>query len=176
LDSNLTAYTRFATPLGDMTVTARDGLLRDVLIGREEFEKWQTVHRAVFMPDLPELKIARRQFGEYFSGKRTGFQLPFQLEGTPFQIRVWKALHAIPYGETKSYTDVARAVGNPKAVRAVGQATRRNRLAIVVPCHRVIGKDGSLTGYAGDRIEWKQYLLELEKRTIGNGMKPERRK
>ena len=107
---------------------------------------------------LPE---AAAQISEYFAGKRNVFDLPLSLLGTEFQQRVWKALRDIPYGETRSYQEVAAAIGNPKATRAVGMANNRNPVIIVIPCHRVVGKDGKLVGYAGG-IERKQYLLEME--------------
>jgi methylated-DNA-[protein]-cysteine S-methyltransferase len=103
----------------------------------------------------------RRQLGEYFAGRRRAFDLELAPRGTPFQLAVWQALRAIPYGETRSYGEVALAVGRPDAVRAVGAANGANPLPIVVPCHRVIGADGSLTGFGGG-IEVKAYLLELE--------------
>jgi methylated-DNA-[protein]-cysteine S-methyltransferase len=102
-----------------------------------------------------------RQLGEYFSGKRRQFDLRLDLRGTEFQKRCWRELLKIPYGETRSYADVARAIGQPSAVRAVGLANGQNPIAIVVPCHRVIGSDGSLTGYGGG-LEVKRKLLELE--------------
>jgi methylated-DNA-[protein]-cysteine S-methyltransferase len=109
------------------------------------------------------LKKAATQFVEYFGGKRKAFDLPLTLQGTDFQISVWKALQSIPAGETRSYKDVAALIGNPKACRAVGMANNRNPIAIIVPCHRVIGADGSLTGYASG-LPIKQQLLDLEKR------------
>ena len=99
---------------------------------------------------------------EYFAGRRTTFSIPLAAEGTPFQAEVWKALRAIPFGETRSYADIAAAIGRPRAVRAVGAANGRNPLGIVVPCHRVIGADGSLTGYAGG-MSRKKFLLDLER-------------
>ncbi|HXR40420.1 MAG TPA: methylated-DNA--[protein]-cysteine S-methyltransferase [Terracidiphilus sp.] len=102
-----------------------------------------------------------RQLEEYFAGRRRGFDLPLDLRGTDFQKRCWQELLKIPYGETRSYQDIARAIGNPAAVRAVGLANGRNPIAIIVPCHRVIGSDGSLTGYGGG-LETKRKLLELE--------------
>lgn len=105
----------------------------------------------------------RRQLEEYFAGKRFEFSMPMAAEGTPFQRRVWLALYQIPFAETRSYADIARAVGKPKASRAVGAANGRNPIGIIVPCHRVIGADGSLTGYGGG-IERKRWLLEHEKR------------
>jgi len=101
------------------------------------------------------------QLEEYFSGRRRCFDLPLDLRGTDFQKRCWRELLKIPYGQTRSYADIARAIGNPSAVRAVGLANGQNPIAIVVPCHRVIGSDGSLTGYGGG-LETKRKLLELE--------------
>ncbi|TDG12744.1 methylated-DNA--[protein]-cysteine S-methyltransferase [Seongchinamella unica] len=109
----------------------------------------------------PALKACAQQLGEYFAGKRRHFDLPLLPAGTPFQQQVWAALAAIPYGALRSYRDVARTLDRPKAVRAVGAANGRNPLPIVVPCHRVIGSDGSLTGFAGG-LAAKQVLLRLE--------------
>ncbi|HRQ65474.1 MAG TPA: aldo/keto reductase [Xanthomonadaceae bacterium] len=107
------------------------------------------------------LKKAQTQLGEYFAGRRRDFNLPLAASGTEFQQRCWQALMDIPFGETRSYADIARAIGQPKAVRAVGLANNRNPLPIVVPCHRVIGADGSLTGYGGG-LKAKRWLLALE--------------
>ena len=110
----------------------------------------------------PVLREAARQLQEYFAGGRTGFDLPTAAPGTDFQQRVWAQLRAIPYGRTWSYGELARALGNPGASRAVGLANGRNPLSIVVPCHRVVGSDGSITGYGGG-VERKQALLDLER-------------
>lgn len=109
----------------------------------------------------PVLTETARQLDEYFAGRRRAFDLPLRAAGTPFQQRVWAALRAIPYGETRSYGQIAAAVGNPKASRAVGMANNRNPIMIVVPCHRVIGADGRMVGYAGG-VWIKEYLLRLE--------------
>tara|TARA_R110001592_G_scaffold295594_2_gene565675 strand:+ start:23505 stop:23996 length:492 start_codon:yes stop_codon:yes gene_type:complete len=109
----------------------------------------------------PVLKSSARQLQEYFAGQRTSFDLPLAPRGTDFQRLVWSALSAIPWGAVRSYADIARAIGRPKAVRAVGAANGRNPLPIVVPCHRVIGSDGSLTGFAGG-LDMKRKLLQLE--------------
>ena len=101
------------------------------------------------------------QLAEYFEGRRTAFDVPLELAGSPFQRRVWAALRKIPYGETASYGELARRVGAPSAARAVGVANRENPVAVIVPCHRVIGADGSLTGFGGG-LERKRRLLELE--------------
>ncbi|MCM0648777.1 methylated-DNA--[protein]-cysteine S-methyltransferase [Clostridium swellfunianum] len=103
-----------------------------------------------------------KQVDEYFLGKRRNFELRLSIEGTEFRKRVWKELMNIPYGEVISYSQLAEAIGNPKAVRAVGQANRANPLPIIVPCHRVVGKDKSLVGYAGTRTDIKDKLLKLE--------------
>ena len=108
------------------------------------------------------LREAARQLEQYFNGKRKHFELPLALEGTAFQLKVWRALQEIPYGETRSYAQIAQAAGNGKAARAVGMANNRNPIAIIVPCHRVIGADGKLVGYGGG-LDKKMYLLELEK-------------
>jgi methylated-DNA-[protein]-cysteine S-methyltransferase len=105
------------------------------------------------------------QLDEYFNKKRTIFDLPLDLEGTDFQKRVWTELLNIPFGKTCSYMDIAKAIGDPKTIRAVGMANGRNKIAIVVPCHRVIGSDGSLTGYAGG-MSRKKWLLDLESLTV----------
>jgi methylated-DNA-[protein]-cysteine S-methyltransferase len=107
------------------------------------------------------IKKAAVQIEEYLNGKRKRFSLPLSMHGTEFQMDVWKALQTIPYGETRSYKEIAELVNRPKAVRAVGMANHRNPISIIVPCHRVIGHNGSLTGYGGG-IPLKKYLLELE--------------
>jgi methylated-DNA-[protein]-cysteine S-methyltransferase len=108
-----------------------------------------------------------RELDLYFNGMLINFAVPLDMRGTPFQINDWKALCAIPYGETRSYADIAKAIGNPAAVRAVGMANSRNPIAIVVPCHRVIGSDGSLTGYASG-LDRKRFLLNLEARVAAH--------
>lgn len=108
------------------------------------------------------IKKAIKQLNEYFNGTRISFDLPLSLEGTDFQKLVWNTLKAIPYGETKSYKDIAEAIGNPKACRAVGMANNKNPISIIIPCHRVIGSNGKLVGYGGG-VEIKKQLLDLEK-------------
>ncbi len=118
-------------------------------------------------PSAPETPVppgaaeAFRQLAEYFAGKRRNFTLKLRPAGTPFQQKVWRELEKIPYGETRSYSEIAAAIGNPGASRAVGMACHRNPVAIVIPCHRVVGKNGTLTGYAGG-IDVKKRLLTLE--------------
>jgi methylated-DNA-[protein]-cysteine S-methyltransferase len=112
-------------------------------------------------PDHPVLQAARRQLDEYFAGERREFELPLAPRGTEFERHVWQALCTIPFGETRSYAEIAAAIGRPAACRAVGRANGSNPLPIVVPCHRVIGSDGSLTGFGGG-LELKRFLLALE--------------
>ena len=113
--------------------------------------------------ETPLLKAAAAQLAEYFAGQRRAFDLPLSLHGTPFQLRDWAALSTIPYGETRSYQQIAEQLGNPKACRAVGLANNRNPVSIIVPCHRVVGKNGKLVGYGGG-LDVKTALLELERR------------
>jgi len=108
------------------------------------------------------IKNAAKQLDEYFNKKRKDFNFPLVLHGTDFQVDVWKALQQIPYGETRSYGEIAAAIGRPKASRAAGMANNRNPIVIIVPCHRVIGGNGNLVGYAGG-LDLKQKLLEIEK-------------
>jgi methylated-DNA-[protein]-cysteine S-methyltransferase len=116
----------------------------------------------------PILLQAERQLAEYLDGKRETFSIALDPAGTPFQNRVWDALKTIPFGETRSYGDIARQIGNPKAVRAVGAANGKNPISVIVPCHRVIGASGSLTGFAGG-LKTKERLLNLEAKGQGKG-------
>ncbi len=119
---------------------------------------------ANLVPDSGKNRSALEQLNEYFEGKRTEFSLPLDLGGTEFQKKVWKAVSAVPFGETRSYGEIARIIRNPKAVRAVGQANKANPVPLVIPCHRIIGSDGSMTGYGGLKgIPTKVKLLEMEK-------------
>lgn len=140
------------TPMGTITLTEEDCALTGLHFGKQSLAEER---------ETPLLEEARIQLSQYFQGQRRVFDLPLQLKGTPFQRAVWQALVEIPYGETRSYGEIATAIGRPKATRAVGMANHVNPLAIVVPCHRVIGKNGSLTGYAGG-LDFKRYLLNLE--------------
>jgi AraC family transcriptional regulator of adaptative response/methylated-DNA-[protein]-cysteine methyltransferase len=128
--------------------------------------QFTTVRRLFAAPVVPgsndHLKQLETELDDYFAGTLREFTVPLLYPGTPFQQRVWQELLAIPYGETRSYQQLATAVGSPKAVRAVGRTNGLNRIAIVIPCHRVINKDGSLCGYGGG-LRRKQFLLELER-------------
>jgi methylated-DNA-[protein]-cysteine S-methyltransferase len=132
-----------------------------------EFADEATARQERTCPPPPQaaevLRRAREELAEYFEGVRTSFSVPVDLKGTPFQLKVWAVLRRIPYGGTVSYRDVAAAVGNGRAIRAVGGANHRNPVSIIVPCHRVVGSDGRLTGYGGG-IGRKEWLLAHEKR------------
>jgi methylated-DNA-[protein]-cysteine S-methyltransferase len=149
-------YQTLDTPIGKLRLVS-DGKHLTAL----EFQG----HHQVLPEDLERedetLRQAAAQLGEYFEGKRRDFNLPLNATGTSFQRSVWSALSTIPYGELRSYGEIARAIGRPRAVRAVGAANGRNPLPIVVPCHRVVGADGSLTGFAGG-LELKKVLLKHE--------------
>jgi methylated-DNA-[protein]-cysteine S-methyltransferase len=153
-------YARFATPLGTIFATAVGGALTGIYFegGRHApaiSSQWRED------PGAAPLGECRRQLDEYLEGKRQVFELPLAPEGTEFQRRVWIEIAQVPYGETITYAELARRAGAPGAARAAGAATGRNPLSIIVPCHRVVGTDGSLTGYAGG-IERKTRLLEIE--------------
>ncbi len=148
------------TPVGGLRLLAED----DALVGIE-FVGGAPEASPRAGTSHPVLEQARRQLAEYFAGDRTGFELPLRARGTGFQERVWAALAGIPYGRTRSYREIAAAIGRPESVRAVGAANGRNQLPIVVPCHRVIGADGSLTGYGGG-IATKRWLLRHERTVL----------
>lgn len=121
-----------------------------------------TIPQDILIEESNLLKETALQLDEYFSGKRKIFDIPLSLQGTKFQLKDWEALQTIPYGETRTYQEIAQQIGNPKSCRAVGLANKNNPVGIIIPCHRVIGKDGTLTGYAGG-LYIKKALLELEK-------------
>ena len=146
----------YETILGSVTFVEENGTLLAV-----------TPHRSYegVCQETPLIKEACRQLSEYLKGERKTFDLPLNPKGTDFQKCVWRALCDIPYGETRTYKQIAEAIGNPKAVRAVGMANNRNPITIIVPCHRVIGANGKLVGYGGG-LEMKEFLLRLEKVSI----------
>jgi len=166
-DLSLAVVTRISSPIGPFLAVANDrGLCMLEFVDRKMIEtQLDRVSRQLGVSILPGshplFGSVERQLDEYFSGQRKTFDLPLVIEGTPFQQQVWKALQEIPYGETRSYAQQAAAIGRPTAVRAVARANGDNRFAILIPCHRVIGADGSLTGYGGG-IWRKQFLLDLE--------------
>jgi O-6-methylguanine DNA methyltransferase len=163
-------YRLFASPLGKVVVAGdREGLRKlDFLIGRYGAisipKEWEED------PAFPLLRRAEEQLTSYFEGKRRSFSLPLAPVGTPFQLRVWSELLRTPYGETLSYSELAKRSGRPKAIRAAGAANGRNPLSIVIPCHRVVGKDGSLTDYGGG-LEKKAALLELERAVVSGHLR-----
>jgi methylated-DNA-[protein]-cysteine S-methyltransferase len=149
-----------ASPVGRLTLVASDAGLAAVLWENDSPRRVPLIVTGED-PKHPVLREAERQLKEYFAGKRTSFELPLDFHGTDFQKRVWRALLKIPFGQTRSYAQIARAVGKPTAMRAVGAANGRNPISIIAPCHRVIGKDGTLTGFAGG-LKAKAHLLALE--------------
>lgn len=164
-------YTRVETEIGKLFIVAENQKLSAVHIGEEDFHSNEDSTLVHIEKEDPLLLESVKQIKEYFAGNRTAFNLPLELTGTVFQLDVWKKLEEIPYGETRSYQDIAVEVERPKAVRAIGQANKANKLPIIIPCHRVIGKNQTLTGYAGKRTEIKDVLLRLE----GAPFKPEKR-
>lgn len=157
----VTVHTVIESPLGPLTLTAEDDHLTGIY-----FQIHRRRHR---LPDLglavtsePVLTLAAAQLAEYFRGERRVFTVPLAPRGEPFQQSVWALLRQIPFGATCSYGQLARDLGQPGAAQAVGMANGANPISIIVPCHRVVGADGSLTGYAGG-LERKRFLLELER-------------
>lgn len=153
-------YKLMPSPVGQLTLVARNGKLAAILWETERANRVR-LGELVEVDDSPALLQAERQLNEYFAGTRDRFDLELDFEGTEFQKKVWAALLTIPFGETRSYSQIATQIGSPKAVRAVGAANGRNPISIVAPCHRVIGASGGLTGFAGG-LAAKQYLLTLE--------------
>ena len=145
----------YPTSLGDMTLICSEHAMVALHFGRH-------VPEGVKEEEHSLLLRCYTQLCEYLNGERRDFDLPLAPEGTEFQKKVWRALSRIPYGETRSYGEIAEGIGSPKASRAVGMANHRNPLPILIPCHRVIGKNDALTGYAGG-LEYKKVLLELER-------------
>ena len=143
----------YHSPVGDIQLDYDDGVVTAL-------KNADADAKADAPNELTELVF--RQLDEYFAGVRKTFDFPYRLHGTPFQEKAWEALRDIPYGETRSYKDIAEAIGHPKAFRAVGMANHANPIFIAIPCHRVIGSGGSLVGYGGG-LEMKKALLELEK-------------
>ena len=146
-------YAVMNSPLGLLTLKASEKGLSAIHFG--------SVVPSHAVVDFYAHRENLKQLQEYFDGERMAFDLPLDIEGTPFQLAVWKELQNIPYGETRTYGEIARQIGKPGAARAVGMANHENPVAIVIPCHRVVGSDGSLTGYAGG-LDLKKKLLELE--------------
>ncbi len=151
-------YTTIDSPIGELLLLGDDRALHGLYMqeGRKPVKispQWQR--------SAAPLEGVRAQLREYFAGDRVAFETPLAMDGSQFELRVWRALTEIPYGETVSYGEIAKRVGRPSAARAVGLANGRNPIAVIVPCHRVIGANGTLTGYGGG-LERKRLLLELE--------------
>ncbi len=140
----------FESPIGTLNLSADENAILRLGFGAGDADKPNGI-----------ILDAVQQLNEYFDGRRKGFDLPLAPEGTDFQHRVWAALQDIPYGQTRTYGELAAAIGNPKACRAVGMANNRNPIPVIIPCHRVIGADGTLTGYAGG-LAAKEILLGIE--------------
>jgi len=155
-------YKMMPSPVGQLKLVASDTGLAAILWENDD-PKRVRLDIAGEDPDHPILAETERQLREYFAGKRKTFSVKMEFAGTEIQRRVWKVLLAIPFGETRSYGDIARQLGNPAAVRAVGAANGKNPISIIAPCHRVIGSTGKLTGFAGG-LEAKARLLALEGR------------
>lgn len=153
----------YNSPIGILEIKEENGYIIGVRLLTEQ----EKIAKAELQPPATSLlQQAHAQLTEYFAGERIGFTLPIKYPfGTPFQYSVWNALRDIPYGETRSYEDIAVAIGNPKAVRAIGQANTRNPILLLVPCHRVINKNGTIGGF-GCGVKVKQKLLQLEGRNI----------
>lgn len=151
------------SPVGELTLVADESGLAAILWENDRPDRVR-LGAPTEKPDHPVLVETARQLGEYFAGERRTFDVPLSFAGTDFQKRVWAALLAIPFGETRSYGEIADQLGNPGASRAVGAANGRNPISIIAPCHRVVGSNGKLTGFAGG-LEAKAFLLDLERVT-----------
>jgi methylated-DNA-[protein]-cysteine S-methyltransferase len=163
--SDAKTFTTMSSPVGRLTLVG----IADSLVGLYfDDDPHAAPARAGATREDHRLRRATTQLEEYFAGARTSFDLPLAPAGSPFQKEVWDQLRRIPFGETATYGQIARAIGKPAASRAIGGANHRNPIAIIVPCHRVIGADGSMTGYGGG-LRRKRLLLELESRVAGAG-------
>ena len=149
-------YTVFDSPVGKIKIIEEDNIVIEIRFVKNEKN---------YNPKTEVLKLAKKEFKEYFTWKRKVFTFPIKLEGREFSLKVYKALMEIPYGETCSYKDIAIKIGNENSQRAVGGANNKNKLPIVIPCHRDIGRHGKLVGYA-EGLEIKQKLLELERKYL----------
>jgi AraC family transcriptional regulator of adaptative response/methylated-DNA-[protein]-cysteine methyltransferase len=171
LSGPVVTMTRIETPLGPMLAGATDAgvcLLEfvDRAMIETQLDRMRRLLRAALVPgSSPHLDRLADEMRGYFAGLLRRFETPLDMQGTPFQREVWSALQTIPYGETRSYSEQARIVGDPAAVRAVARANGDNRIAIVIPCHRVVGADGSLTGYGGG-LWRKRWLLDHERKSV----------
>jgi len=154
-------YDIYDSPIGKIHIVADELGARKIDLFEEDWLKYQKKNEPILRDKQLCYEIIT-QLDEYFKGKRKNFNIPLSIEGTEFRKKVWSALQDIPYGETRNYLQIAEAIGNPNAARAVGQANRCNQLPIIIPCHRVIGKSGKLVGFAGNRTPTQKLLLEIE--------------
>ena len=154
------SYKDIESPVGKLRLVASANALVAVLWERERPDRLK-LEAMKFAPQQPILIETERQLSEYFVGRRTAFDLPLEPSGSAFQKKVWRALTEIPFGQKRTYLDLANAIGSPKAYRAIGAANGKNPISIIVPCHRVVGANGALTGFAGG-LEAKAKLLALE--------------
>lgn len=162
--SQLYALKYYASPVGQLRLIADEQHLIGVLWQNETIRRFSQF-KYCEVAYHPILEQTAQQLQQYFAQQRQSFDLPIAIQGTDFQIAVWNALKTIPYGETRSYQDIATQIGRPKAVRAVGMTNGQNPLSIIIPCHRVIGKNGKMVGFGGG-IEHKITLLQIEANTI----------
>lgn len=153
-------FYKINTIIGSIYIVKSDKGLRSIEILEENWIKLKGEY--ILIESEEKCKEEIRQIREYFTGKRKEFNLVLDIEGTEFRKKVWMELMKIPYGEVRSYSDIARAIGNEKAVRAIGQANKANPIPIVIPCHRVIGKSQKLLGYAGNHTDIQEKLIKLE--------------
>ena len=160
LETSLVEHVSVETPIGRLVISAKNGSVYSVRLAKVEEQPIAPQNAT-----NPILRLAAQEFSEYFAGERTTFSFPMDGEGTPFQKSVWQALFEIPFGETRTYGEIASAVKNPKGSRAVGMACNKNPIMIAVPCHRVVGAGGKLTGYAYG-TSMKQQLLALEQNAL----------
>ena len=158
------AFTILPSPVGELTLVAGDQGLVAILWPDDDPGRVRLDRRAE-RPDHPVLVETARQLRAYFAGELERFDVPLDFRGTDFQKQVWAALLTIPFGETRSYGEIARQIGRPSASRAVGAANGRNPISLIAPCHRVVGSAGALTGFAGG-LDAKRYLLDLESRRL----------
>lgn len=165
--SNVIITKKIKTPVGEMILGALDAKICFLeFYLPERYKEMPGKLRKVFDAELVEgtnevIEQAEKELQEYFAGKRKQFTVPLDLRGTKFELKIWDQLLKIPYGQVCSYSDIAKKIHNPKSVRAVGGANHSNPVAIIVPCHRVVGKNGSLSGYGGG-MDKKKFLLQLE--------------
>lgn len=170
----MTVYVKtLETPIGKLLLAADEKAVLALVWKREDLRR-SGIEAWVAAPGCALVEKAEKQLREYFRGERTGFDLPLAVKGTPFQEKVWAELRKIPFGGTWSYQELARRVGNPGAVRAVGTANGRNPVCVFIPCHRVVRASGELGGYAGG-VEHKSWLLELERKGYLSGGGPRRK-